>query len=92
MLRYGEVNPLAVFGLRKVDHCPPHFIQVTFDSKVSAKDLSDWVYSNTEGRFFIGDRYAINEDNAIFMSKCVSFEIPGEASMFSLCLDQIQIS
>ena len=92
MLRHGEVNPLAVFGLRRVDHCPPHFIQVMFDSKVSAKDLSDWVYSNTEGRFYIGDRYATNDDNTIFMSKCVSFEIPGEATYFALQLDQINKS
>ena len=92
MLRYGEVNPLAVFGLRKVDHCPPHFTAVNFDSKVSAKDLSDWVYSNTEGRFFIGDRYAINDDNAISMVKCVAFEISGEASYFALQLDQINKS
>lgn len=92
MLRYKEVNPLAVFGLRRVEHCPPHFIPVTFDSRVSGKDISDWVYANTEGRFYIGDRYTTNDDDAIVMVKCVAFEIPGEASYFALQLDQINKS
>jgi hypothetical protein len=92
MLRYKEVNPLAVFGLRKVDHCPPHFIPVTFDARVSGKDISDWVYANTEGRFYLGDRYTTNDDNAISMVKCVAFEIAGEASYFALQLDQINKS
>jgi hypothetical protein len=89
MLQYGEVNPLAVFGLRRVDHCPPHFVQVNFDLRTTDKTISDWIYTSTSGRFFIGDRYTENESGSISMSKCAAFEIPGEASYFALQLDQI---
>lgn len=92
MLRHGEVNSLAVFGLRRIEHCPPHFVQITFDARASNKDISDWIYSNTEGRFCILDKYIVNDENAIMMVKCVGFESPGEASYFALQLDQINKS
>jgi len=91
MLRYGEVNPLAVFGLRRVNHCPPHFTSVEFDARVGEKDLSDWIYTNLEGRFFLGDRYIIVE-GAVTISKCAAFENPGEASYFALQLDRVNSS
>jgi hypothetical protein len=92
MLRYGEVNPLAVFGLRRVDHCPPHFTKVEFDNRVSAKDISDWIYTHLDGRFYLGDRYIPNDSNTINMVKCAAFEVSGEASYFALQLDQINVN
>jgi hypothetical protein len=89
MLKYGEANPLAVFGLRQLDHCPPHFVRVDFQLSTSEKTISDWVWTNLMGRFWIGDRYYKDENNHVNFQKCVAFEIPGEASMFSLILDQI---
>lgn len=89
MLKYGEVNPLAVFGLRRVDHCPPHFIKVEFDSRVNEKELADWIYTNLTGRFYLGDRYAPANEGGINLVKCAAFEISGEASYFALQLDQI---
>ena len=89
MLKYGEANPLAVFGLRELEHCPPHFVQVNFDLKASEKTISDWVYTNLTGRFYYGDYYYKNSDNTVQISKQMAFESPGEASMFALVLDQI---
>jgi hypothetical protein len=88
MLKYGEVNPLAVFGLRELEHCPPHFIQVDFPLKAHEKEISDWIWANLSGRFWYGDRYYKNK-NVVEMCRCAAFEIPGEASMFALILDQI---
>lgn len=45
---------------------------------------------NFEGRFWFNDFYYATEGGSIAMTCCAAFEIPGEASMFSLCLDQIQ--
>ncbi len=90
MLRDGEANPLTVHGLREVDHCPPHFVQVQFDSRTSRKQVTDWIWENFEGRFWFGDIYYVTEGGSIAITACAAFEIPGEASMFSLCLDQIQ--
>ena len=90
MLCNGEANPLTVHGLRELEHCPPHFIKVQFDIRVTQKMVTDWIWENFTGRFWHGDWYYINESGSISMNSCAAFEIPGEASMFSLCLDQIQ--
>jgi hypothetical protein len=90
MLRNGEANPLAVHGLREMAHCPPHFVRVPFDLKTSNKVVRDWIWENLESRFWFGDWYDVTESGTTTMSACAAFESPGEASMFSLVLDQIQ--
>jgi hypothetical protein len=92
MLRNGEANPLTVHGLRELAHCPPHFVKVTFELRNSYKQIADWIWENFEGRFWLGDHYYLTESGTTAMGACAAFEIPGEASMFSLCLDQIQQS
>lgn len=92
MLRDGEANPLSVHGLREMDRCPPHFVQVKFELRNSNKQISDWIWENFEGRFWFGDIYYTTASGSIGMTACAAFELPGEASMFSLCLDQIQQS
>lgn len=89
MLKYGEINPLTVYGLRQVEHCPPHFTRVEFDIRTTEKVISDWIWENLAGRFFYGDAYYTTEGNSVNFRKCAAFEIPGEASMFALILDQI---
>lgn len=92
MLKYGEVNPLNVFGLRLVEHCPPHFERVTFDIRTSAKQISDWIYENLEGRFWLGDVYDSGPTGSVSINKCAAFEKHSEASYFSLMLDTINKS
>lgn len=89
MLKHDEVNPLAVFGLRRLEHCPPHFIKVMFDSYTSEKTITDWIYANLSGRFYSGDFYNEGSSGKSSMNRCVAFEEPGEASYFSLVLDTI---
>ena len=90
MLRNGEANPLTVHGLREMSICPPHFVRVNFDLRTSSKVIKDWIWENFEGRFWFGDYYFVAENGSAAMSSSAAFEIPGEASMFSLMLDQIQ--
>jgi len=88
VLKHGEVNPLNVFGLRKLEHCPPHFEQVTFNPYVTEKHISDWIYENLSGRFYVGHRDIYN--NRSQERHCVvAFEQASEASYFSLFLPQI---
>lgn len=89
MLKYGEANPLVVFGLRQLEHCPPHFTPVDFKIRVQSKVISDWIWDNLSGRFYYGDYYYKTESGSVDLDKRVAFEIPGEASMFALILDQI---
>jgi hypothetical protein len=96
MLKLNEANPLSVFGLRRLEHCPPHFTVVDFDIKAPEKHISDWIWENLIGRFYFDNVYQttstelINKtsDN-ITICKRAAFEIPAEASYFSLILDTI---
>ncbi len=88
MLKNNEVNPLSVFGLRQLEHCPPHFTRIYFDIRTKEKDITDWIWSNLEGRFWIGDSYSKSQEQLSFQ-KCVAFEVAGEATVFALILDQI---
>jgi hypothetical protein len=93
MLKHGEANPLAVFGLRQLEHCPPHFHPVQFSLNVSQKVITDWIWTNLEGRFYIGDDYRYSQDSpGLTMSKVAAFELPAEASYFALILDTINQS
>jgi hypothetical protein len=94
MLKHGEVNPLNVSGLRKLEHRPPHFEQVIFDIKTTQKQISDWIYENLEGRFWLGDVYGNKGDNSrsVSINKCAAFERHSEASYFSLMLDTVNRS
>jgi hypothetical protein len=89
MLKYGEANPLAVFGLRQLDYCPPHFTVVDFDARTTDKNITDWIWANLSGRFYFGDYYYKNEDSSVHYQKRVAFELASEASMFALMLDTI---
>lgn len=90
MLKHGEPNPLNIHGLRQLDWCPPHFERVQFDLQVSEKTVSDWIYENLEGRFYIGQVDITQPNNRpTYRQSLVAFELPSEASYFSLFLPQI---
>jgi hypothetical protein len=90
LLKHGEINPLNVFGLRETEHCPPHFQQIIFDSKVPDKQIRDWIYENLSERFWLGDLYTVDQPGSkIEIKKCAAFESHAEASFFALLLDQI---
>lgn len=89
MLKHNEVNPLSVFGLRRMEHCPPHFSPVRFDIRVNEKQITDWIWENLDGRFYVGDHYSESGNGNFISQKMVAFEEPGEASYFALVLDTI---
>ena len=88
MLKHSEVNPLNVHQLRRVYHCPPHFEQVTFSPYITEKQVTDWLYENLTGRFYIGlvDVSRTPGGKVIDRDMLVAFELPSEASYFSLML------
>jgi hypothetical protein len=86
-LQHREANPLAVFGMRMMDHCPPHFSKVKFNLATSEKVIIDWIWEHLDGRFYYGDDYQAADGGTIYMQKLVAFELPGEASYFALMLD-----
>jgi hypothetical protein len=89
MRNSDDINPLNVFGLRRTEHLPPHFEHLTFDLRTTEKNITDWVYENLAGRFYLGDYFAVNEKGQSVIYKCIAFEEPGELSYFGLFLDTI---
>lgn len=98
MLKLNEVNPLAVFGLRQLDHCPPHFTIIKFEIFTHDKVITNWIWENLEGRFYFGEDYlSIKKPDrgfaldsfAYLYTKLIGFEIASEASYFSLLLSTI---
>jgi hypothetical protein len=91
MLKHNEVNPLNVHGLRELTHCPPHFECVQFDLYTNDKSITNWIYENLEGRFYMGQLTVAPSSTSkpSTIQTVVAFEIPSEASYFSLCLPQI---
>jgi len=101
MLKHGEVNPLNVYGLRQLDHCPPHFEKVYFKCHTFDKTITDWIYENLEGRFWFGapvQRPPKPESDSwqditslLASEKCAAFELHEEATVFLLMLGKINI-
>lgn len=89
MLKHNDINPLSVFGLRRVDYCPPHFATVVFDLTAHEKVITDWIWENLDGRFFYGEHYSESATGSVSSQKMVAFESVGEASYFALVLDTI---
>ena len=89
-LKHSEPNPLAVFNMQRVPFCPPHFQTITFDLRCGEKPILDWIYENTEGRFFLGMRAAYAAGS--IATECVGFETHSEATYFSLFLPSININ
>jgi hypothetical protein len=72
-----------------MEHCPPHFTLIKFDLHTSEKVITDWIWEHLDGRFYVGDEYSSTEGGSVQMAKLAAFELPGEASYFSLVLDTI---
>lgn len=89
MLKHNEVNPLTVFGLRRMEFCPPHFVPVQFDLRVPEKVITDWIWEHLSGRFYCGDYYTETQGGNISGQKVIAFEESGEASYFALVLDTV---
>ena len=87
MLKYGDVNPLTVFGLRQLEHCPPHFTPVDFVLNSTPKHITDWIWVNLQGRFYFGE-WITTKPNYTKVQRA-AFESPAEASYFSLLLDTV---
>ena len=90
-LKHNEVNPLAVNGMRQLEFCPAHFEKVVFDLVGDSKKITDWLYENTDGRFYIGTSVKLPtaDGEKARLAYCVAFEVHAEASYFAIMLNTI---
>jgi hypothetical protein len=81
------VNPLNVFGMRRVQKvCPPHFISVCSSSDgmtaLKLRHIENWIYENLQGRFHV----SILALDGVYS---FSFESAEDATFFALHLQDI---
>lgn len=91
MLKYNEVNPLNVHGLRQMRHCPPHFKPLTIDMvdagfhrKKTLKSIVDWVYEHLGGRFYVSGK--LTDTVQTSRDFTIAFEEESELSFFILSM------
>lgn len=76
----SEEDFLALKRARQLDWPSPHFTMVDVSSiKQYKKKISDWIWVNCTGRFWIGETYQNRQYHLH-----VGFENPAEASYFAL--------
>jgi len=90
MLKFEEANYLSVCNKRRLfENCPPHFECIDFNLYTSEKKVSDWIFENTEGRFWLGQHVTANlKNDSNRINYRAGFEISSEASYFALMMDQ----
>lgn len=84
MIKRGQVNPLNVLKVRRVEFCPPYFETVQIDPAYNlARAVDEWIFYNLSGRYFIGTSVDAR-DGAIKQKIKIGFEKPSELSYFML--------
>jgi hypothetical protein len=80
-----SINPLNVFGLRKVSFPPPHFEYVNMKLSYNMLDsIEKWIEKNSKKRYFIGKNIDLTKDRKIDNFLRIGFEDSKELSYFIL--------
>lgn len=95
MDKHLKVNPLNVFGMRRVIFCPPHFESVSVELMYNmGRSLEAWIEEHTSGRYYIGQKIDSNifETNRkkVKYSTIVSFETSKDLSYFLLACPHLK--
>lgn len=84
-LKRGEVNPLGILNLRKLDWMPSHFTRITTNhSYIDTRMLEQWIEYNLKSRYAIRKIMIVNSEKKLIESLEIGFEDPAESSMLIL--------
>lgn len=79
-----DINPLNIFGVRKVHYNPPHFAKVKIsDFELHDKKIEQWIEKKLQSRYFISKLPTII-DNSLRSQTYIGFEDHSELSYFLL--------
>ena len=94
-MKYNEVNPLNVHGLRQLNFCPPHFKKITIRKDETElkhvqkiKVVIDWIYEHLSGRFYINS--SVSDKGKFANEFTIAFEEHSELSFFILSIPTIK--
>lgn len=80
----GNINPLNVLGIRKLNFIPKHFSSITISSDRDIEKIEEWVYANLNSRYCIKCVQFIDDKNKISSIYKFGVEEEKELTIFSL--------
>ena len=85
-IKNGKPNPLNFLDLRRVTFPARHFHFITIPkySPSAVKTIDEWVYTNLNGRYYIGQGIELDNNNSIIYITKIGFEQEKEMSFFLL--------
>jgi len=85
-IKNGKPNPLNFLDLRRVDFPARHFHFTTIlkYSPSSVKKMDDWIFTNLNGRYYIGQGIDLDHNNSVVYITKLGFEQEKEMSFFLL--------
>jgi hypothetical protein len=83
-LSRGEINPLSVIGMRRLNFIPKHFGKITIDNATDIKILDQWINYNLNSRYAIKKNLRLDSNNKMIESIEIGLEDPKEITMLTL--------
>jgi len=83
-LNRGEVNPLGLLGLRKLNFIPEHFARISTETFVDVQKLEHWITFNLNSRYAIKKQFAVDQQNKLKEVLEIGLEDPKEITMLTL--------
>jgi hypothetical protein len=83
-LNRGEVNPLSVLGLRKLNFIPEHFAKVTVNKTIDIKLIDNWINYNLNSRYAISKNLSLDQNKKMIEVLEIGIEDPKEITMLTL--------
>jgi hypothetical protein len=83
-LNRGELNPLSVLGMRKLNFIPEHFARIT-TKNYDIKILDQWINYHLNSRYAIKKKYALESQNKYLTEVLeIGLEDPSEIAILIL--------
>lgn len=83
-LMRGQINPLNVLGVRKLNYIPDHFETMTLSNQYYVDRIESWIYQNLDSRFAIVKSLKLDSNNKLVEVQELGVEDPKELTMLSL--------
>jgi hypothetical protein len=83
-LSRGEINPLGVIGMRRLNFIPKHFGKIIIDNTTDIKILDHWINYTLNSRYAIKKNLRLDSNNKMIESIEIGLEDPKEITMLTL--------
>ena len=83
-LSRGEINPLSVLGLRKLNFIPQHFSKISVDREIDIDRLDIWINFNLNSRYAIKKQFMTDQNNKLIEVTEIGLEDPKEILILTL--------